>query len=145
MKRPVKITATHDNGAVHDITTGVQVLYDHMANSMDWGSGFLDFDEVQAIRALGYQCGFEFIHYQGDLCSVCGHSHTQHGMRDIPCRVDWRHHTEYRIDGVPVTDMRAYYATSQNNRACVTIIDKPGCSCPGYISAALAAIEGGSR
>lgn len=42
-----------------DITEGVQVAYDTCLASMDWGSGFLDNDEMAAIIQLGIYMGFK--------------------------------------------------------------------------------------
>lgn len=41
-----------------DVTEAVATLYDLLRGSMDWGSGFLDIDDVLAILALGEACGF---------------------------------------------------------------------------------------
>jgi hypothetical protein len=41
-----------------DITEGVKVLYDNVVGSMDWGSGFLGYDEELAILKLAAACGF---------------------------------------------------------------------------------------
>jgi hypothetical protein len=42
-----------------DITEGVQVLYDHVIHSMDWGSGFLTVEDAKPIVTLAKLCGFE--------------------------------------------------------------------------------------
>lgn len=143
----MKITVTHDDGATHDITEGVQVLYDHMANSMDWGSGFLDFEEVQAIRTLGYQCGFEFIGYTLDTCATCGHNKDRHKSDAPHCREAWRTHVEYVIDGVVQPRnfypyAAAFYDLPESRRSATTVIDERGCSCSAYVSAPLLEIEG---
>ncbi len=41
-----------------DITEGVQVAYDTAHESLNWGSGFLDLDEMEAITKLGEACRF---------------------------------------------------------------------------------------
>lgn len=42
-----------------DVTLAVQILYDALVASMDFGSGFLDAEETQAIADLAAACGFE--------------------------------------------------------------------------------------
>lgn len=45
-------------GAI-DITDYVAKMYDALINSMDWGSDFLDWEEVQAILLVGKAAGFD--------------------------------------------------------------------------------------
>lgn len=54
----VRIYATSDGRQV-DVTEGVQVMYDHLIASLDWGSGFLDVEEMRAIVLLAETCGFD--------------------------------------------------------------------------------------
>lgn len=54
----MKITTTHDDGTTTDITVGVQVAYDIAYHSLDWGSGFLDLEEMDAIARMGEACRF---------------------------------------------------------------------------------------
>ena len=54
----MRITVTHDDGTEFDITEGVQVAYDCTTSSMDWGSGFLDVEEVDAMVRLAQACRF---------------------------------------------------------------------------------------
>jgi hypothetical protein len=42
-----------------DITEGVQILYDIAHSSMDWGSGFLDNEEVEAVVRLAVFMGWQ--------------------------------------------------------------------------------------
>lgn len=42
-----------------DLTEAVKVLYDHVVNSMDWGSGFLDHEEQHRVYDIGKALGFE--------------------------------------------------------------------------------------
>lgn len=56
--RGVRIVVQHDDGSEQDITTGVQIAYDCVIHSMDWGSGFLDTEEVDAIVKLAENCRF---------------------------------------------------------------------------------------
>lgn len=42
-----------------DLTEAVKVLYDHVVNSMDWGSGFLDHEEKHRVYDVGKALGFE--------------------------------------------------------------------------------------
>lgn len=54
----MKITVTHDDGTTTDVTEGVQVAYDAVRSSLDWGSGFLDTEEVDAVVGLAVACRF---------------------------------------------------------------------------------------
>lgn len=54
----MKITVTHDDGTIIDITQGVRVAYDIAFGSMDWGSGFLDLEEMDAVARLAEACQF---------------------------------------------------------------------------------------
>lgn len=54
----MRITVTHDDGTTTDVTEGVQVTYDIARHSMDWGSGFLDLEEMDAVARLGDACRF---------------------------------------------------------------------------------------
>jgi hypothetical protein len=75
----MKVTVTHDDGNTWDITEGVQILYDLLGASMDYGSGFLDTNEVAKIRGLGMACGFKPLSpYAGDACVGCGHERQSH-------------------------------------------------------------------
>jgi hypothetical protein len=56
--RVMKIVVTHDDGTEIDITTLVQVAYDVSTHSMDWGSGFLDQEEVDGLVLLAVACRF---------------------------------------------------------------------------------------
>ena len=74
-----------------DITAEVAVLYDTATNSMNWGSGFLDTDEVAKIRALAKACGFADVDYPLDRCTHCDHPPGSHydpraGGTRRPCR-----------------------------------------------------------
>lgn len=54
----MKITVEHDDGTAVDITEGVQLAYDIATSSMDWGSGFLDWEEMAVMVALSRACRF---------------------------------------------------------------------------------------
>lgn len=54
----MRITVTHDDGTSADITEGVQIAYDIAYGSMDWGSGFLDTEEMDAVARLAEACRF---------------------------------------------------------------------------------------
>lgn len=53
-----RVFARRDDGIELDITEEVQVAYDCVRQSLDWGSGFLDVEEVDAIIRLSGACGF---------------------------------------------------------------------------------------
>jgi hypothetical protein len=54
----VTITATKPDGTTVDVTEGVQVLYDRVIGSMDWGSGFLSVEDAVPIAEIAEVCGF---------------------------------------------------------------------------------------
>lgn len=54
----LRIYVETENGPT-EITEGVQVLYDHLVHSMDWGSGFLSVEDVEPILDLAETCGFK--------------------------------------------------------------------------------------
>ena len=64
----MKITVTHDDGTTADITEGVQIAYDIAYGSMDWGSGFLDTEEMDAVASLAEACRFPS--FEAALASV---------------------------------------------------------------------------
>lgn len=47
------------DGSEVDITEGVQALYDLVISSMDWGSGFLNYEDAVPVAELARACGFE--------------------------------------------------------------------------------------
>lgn len=111
----LRITAHGPNGEV-DITDGVQVIYDQLVGSMDWGSGFLSTEEVATIRAVAAVCGFEQIPYQHDRCVECSHD-----------RGDHRPHYE---ESVVVADSACFY---RRRDVPVTSWGRgPDCPCSGF-------------
>lgn len=46
------------NGVETDVTEAVKVCYDVVHSSMDWGSGFLDVEEMAHVVALAQAAGF---------------------------------------------------------------------------------------
>lgn len=54
----IKIYAEDADGNRVDITEGVQVLYDCVHASMDWGSGFLSVEDVAGILNVAQAAGF---------------------------------------------------------------------------------------
>lgn len=77
---------THDDGTTVDITEGVQVAYDTAYGSMDWGSGFLDSEEMGLIAHLGEACRFPS--FEDALASV--HRHREQQERAIAYREEQR-------------------------------------------------------
>lgn len=105
----LKVTVTRD-GVDTDVTEAVTKLYDLMVNTMDWGSGFLDHEDVAHIRAVQVACGFEPEAYDRDECQNCGHYRTSHRMgTDETCRDSER---RVYVDGLPGWES--------------------GCGCPGF-------------
>lgn len=54
----MKVTVTRDDGTQVDVTEYVRIAYDCVRQSLDWGSGFLDTEEVNGIVLLAEACGF---------------------------------------------------------------------------------------
>lgn len=120
----MKITVTTDEGREIDVTEAVRVLYDVATSGMDWGSGFLDYEEVTEIRKVGYACGFETISYTLDVCGTCGHRRTDHRTSGtgLACRWGWRTHAVR----LPTNETKYGFPTYE------TIVDEVGCSCPEF-------------
>ena len=55
----VQLIARRPDGSEVDVTEGVQVLYDHVIGSMDWGSGFLTVEDAIPIAEIARVCGFK--------------------------------------------------------------------------------------
>ena len=90
MDEEVRVIARHSRGTETDVTEGVQALYDHMVQSMDWGSGFLSIEDAKGVIEVAQACGFvmpadaaaqfeEYARevtrgsYGGDvICATCG-------------------------------------------------------------------------
>lgn len=54
----MKIIVQRDDGTEEDVTFGVQVAFDTAWGSMDWGSGFLDSEEMGQIARLAVLADF---------------------------------------------------------------------------------------
>ena len=50
-----------EDGTRTDVTEGVQAMYDLVTGSMDWGSGFLSYEDAVPVGAVARLCGFEGI------------------------------------------------------------------------------------
>jgi hypothetical protein len=55
---PMKVILTADDGTERDITEHFRLLYDTVIASMDWGSGFLDLQEMLQVVQVGAAAGF---------------------------------------------------------------------------------------
>ena len=55
---PLHVFVRHADGTETDVTEGVQVLYDTVIASMDWGSGFLTVEDAEPIVAVAKACQF---------------------------------------------------------------------------------------
>ena len=53
------IIARSPDGTETNVTEAVSSAYDLVANSLDWGSGFLCLEEVGPLAELATICGFE--------------------------------------------------------------------------------------
>ena len=71
-----------DDGSTSDVTEAVQIMYDTVGASLDFGSGFLDADEVLQMERLGRLAGFKPLEYPGEKCKGCGHDRDQHRAFD---------------------------------------------------------------
>lgn len=54
----MKIIVRRDDGTEADVTEAVGITYDCLRSSLDWGSGFLDAEEVNAVVRLAEAAGF---------------------------------------------------------------------------------------
>lgn len=54
----MRIVAIHDDGREVDVTEAVQITYDLTRQSLDWGSGLLDTQEMIEVVKLAEACGF---------------------------------------------------------------------------------------
>ena len=76
----MKIIVTRD-GQETDITEEVKICYDTAVGSKDFGSGFLDSEEVAGLRLLASACGFAQEDYPHDKCATCGHDCEHHMIK----------------------------------------------------------------
>ena len=74
----MKIVLTDDDGTEYDVTEAVQIVYDSLHASMDFGSGFLDAGESKAMHDLAVAGGWDPPEYSRDVCE-CGHTRETHG------------------------------------------------------------------
>lgn len=66
----MKIIVKRDDGTEIDVTTAVQVTYDALHSSMDFGSGFLDREELESMVVLAQAAGFgEWQHVISSICA----------------------------------------------------------------------------
>lgn len=55
----VTITATKPDGTTVDVTEHVSAIYDLVIGSLDFGSGFLSYEDAVPLAELARLCGFE--------------------------------------------------------------------------------------
>ena len=48
-----------DDGTEKDVTEGIQAMYDLIIESMDWGSGFLSFEDAVPMAVVARALGFK--------------------------------------------------------------------------------------
>jgi hypothetical protein len=48
-----------EDGTETDITSAVQILWDGVINSLDWGSGWWDAEDAGAVAWIGHLFGFK--------------------------------------------------------------------------------------
>ena len=79
------------SGAIVDITRELRVMYDLVVTSMDWGSGFLDAEDMETITRLAKLCDFEMddteVDYAYELLDGTPVSLTGVRLKDEPGRV----------------------------------------------------------
>lgn len=90
-----------------DITEPVQILYDIAHSSMDWGSGFLDNDEMEAVIGLAVKMKWTVPDLPGNspaMATVAAKfpEHYEVEVVDIPESVSssgyhFQAHTRYRV------------------------------------------------
>jgi hypothetical protein len=71
-----------------DITEAVEMMYDLVLNSMDWGSGFLETSEMIAVAKLGRLCGFEIPKCQVSYTNGKGFYQDGHGWAQCELDID---------------------------------------------------------
>lgn len=54
----ITVLVQGESGEITDITEGVRVMYDAVLGSLDWQSGFLDLEELEALGQVADACGF---------------------------------------------------------------------------------------
>jgi hypothetical protein len=54
----LKIVVQAGDGTETDVTEGVKALYDLVIGSMDWGSGFLTYEDALPVLRVAEACGF---------------------------------------------------------------------------------------
>lgn len=54
-----RVVVIGEDGVQTDVTEAVQVIWDALHNSMDWGSGFLSIEEVDSLSQLAYVTGMQ--------------------------------------------------------------------------------------
>jgi hypothetical protein len=54
-----RVVAHQADGTEVDLTEGVQALYDHVLNSMDWTSGFFTEEDTIPVALVAEVCGFQ--------------------------------------------------------------------------------------
>jgi hypothetical protein len=55
----VRVFARAGDGTETDVTEGVQVLYDLVTSSMNWGSGFYTVEDAEPVVKVAKTCGFK--------------------------------------------------------------------------------------
>jgi hypothetical protein len=78
----MRIILERDDGTTVDVTEGVQVCFDVVVGSMDWGSGFLDTEEVGQVKTLAGALGVDppYYLYDGTECATCNHYADRHEL-----------------------------------------------------------------
>jgi hypothetical protein len=125
------VTLTDDAGQVHDVTAHFRLLFDTCVNSLDWGSGFLDFEETSQIVEAGMLAGFDVEHLLPD---------------DAPTELEtFREFTAARIEAmkpIPIetTQPEPDVTVTKINDTTWQIQDRRAPARTGYIAAASAGV-----
>lgn len=98
-----RIIVLRDDGLEIDVTEAVQITYDCLRSSLDWGSGFLDTNETHQVILLAEAAGFADFEDAVTEVWLARNPHLVHDRRKEEAQrrgVDW-----YEIpEGEVVTD-----------------------------------------
>jgi hypothetical protein len=106
------IVVNDENTEVADVTTAVQITYDALHASMDYGSGFLDTEELAAMCILAQEAGFE--EWQ-DVVATHWHAWKMKDWHTADREARWRRQQGGKVDLPPYPDYDKH-ATDEEKR-----------------------------
>lgn len=95
-----------------DVTEAVQILYDIAHSSMDWSSGFLDYDEMHSVISLAITMGMKVpdLSYASEATQSLIHAFPDHYevvTTEVPERIGKRPDgSTYAIPATTLTRLR---------------------------------------